>query len=213
MEAFKIKRKALTFIEVMIAALLLAVILLPMFNFLTNSVKDTERIYTEVIAISRAKLVMDALLFQIPWRAIREGNPCRFEDPQKEENALSLMSKVIPEMMGEGSVISSSEGKYTGEGLYKSEKGFWFRTRVKVVDLDEESLGSQKISFTIGMPGGDYKEFKISELAPKDFDGKYNLVKKIVVQVKWSLIKGREPNEDSHAKSIFLVGFKSNLEG
>lgn len=213
MSGYNKNKKALTFIEVMLAALLLAVILLPMFNFLTNSVKDTEKIYAEVLGISRAKMIMDTLLFQVPWRAIREGNPCRFEDPQKDDSVNSFLQKVIPDILGEGAVLSAKDNTFIGEGVYTSDKGFLFRSRIKVVDLDSDSLGTQALSFTIKTKSGDYKEIKTNELTSKDADGKYNLVKKIVIQVKWSLLKGKDPNDDPRSKSIFLVGFKSNLEG
>lgn len=205
-------RKGLAFVEVMIACLMLAVILLPMFHFLTTSVKETERTYAEVIAISRAKMIMDTLLYQVPWRAIRQGNPCTIEDPKGESEAIAFFKEVIPDIMGEGS-SASLDGRFIGDGIYTSEAGFKFRARVKVVDLDHDGLGSQELSFTVRTKGGDYKDFKFNEITSKDADGKYNLVKKIVVQVKWSLSKGKDPHDDPHAKSIFLVGFKSNLEG
>ncbi len=206
------KRKGLAFVEVMIACLLLAVILLPMFNFLTSSVKDTETTYAEVIAISRAKMIMDTLLYQVPWRAIRQGNPCTIDDPKDEDEAKAFFKDVIPDIFGEG-CSGTGDGNFIGDGIYTSEAGFKFRARVKVVDLDHDSMGSQELTFTVRTNGGDHKSFKFNEITSKDADGKYNLVKKIVVQVKWSLAKGKDPHDDPHAKSIFLVGFKSNLEG
>ncbi len=208
-------KSGLTFIEVVIACLLLAVLLLPVFNFLNNSVKETERIYVEVMATSRAKQIMDTILFQLPWRALREGNPCIFDDPLKDDpvkkdypevkGSVQFISDIIPEIMGEE--CKTDDNKFKGDGIYKSEKGFWIRARVKVVDLDKN------LSINILKRDGSFKEFQLNELTSKDADGKYNLVKKVIVQVKWSWLKGLDPNKDPRAKSLFLVGFKSNLEG
>ena len=208
-------RFGLSFIEVMIAALLLVVLLLPIYNFLTNSVKETERIYVEVMATSRAKQIMDTILFQLPWRALREGNPCIFNDPLQDDpvkrdypevkGSIQFIKDIIPEIMGEGCELDSKSFK--GDGIYKSEKGFWIRARVKVVDLDKN------LSINILRRDGSIREFELNELTSKDADGKYNLVKKVIVQVKWSWLKGLDPNKDPYAKSLFLVGFKSNLEG
>ena len=205
-------RVGITFIEVVIAALLIMIVLLPVFNFLTNSVKETERIYVEVMATSRAKRIMDTILFQIPWRALREGNPCVFADPLQDDpvkqgypevqGTAQLFDNVIQKMMGDGCELDGRS--FRGDGLIKDpDKGFWFRTRVKVEDLDKGD-----IVFKIGG-----REFNINQISSKDADGKYNLVKKIVVQIKWSLLKETDPNDDPRAKTMFLVGFKSNLEG
>lgn len=205
-------RIGITFIEVTIAALLLAIVLLPTFQFLTNAVKDTERVYVETIAMSRAKQVMDTMLFQIPWRAIREGNPCKFADPEEQDSTEAFLASILPEIFGAGCETSNSK-EFIGDGMYTTDKGFVIRARAKVVDLDYE-FGATPLSMTIeSRTPGEYKEFKLNELTAKDADDKYNLVKKIVVQVKWSLKKGMDPNKDDNAKSLFLVGFKSNIEG
>ena len=208
-------KSGLSFIEVVIASIMLVVLLLPVFNFLNNSVKETERIYVEVMATSRAKQIMDTILFQLPWRALREGNPCIFCDPLQDDpvkrdypevkGAAQFIRDIIPEIMGEGCKVD--EKQFKGDGIYKSDKGFLIRARVKVVDLDKN------LTINILRRDGSSREFELKELTSKDADGKYNLVKKVIVQVKWSWQKGLDPNKDPRAKSLFLVGFKSNLEG
>lgn len=219
-----IKKRAITFIEVCLAFLILGLIALPIFQFLTSSVKETERFYTETIAISRAKFIMDSMMFQIPWHAIGAGgagNPCLFQDlrntdtfdkARKVEHVQDFLGKAIPKMFGAG-CETSDKNVFKGDGLYQCRKGFKFRARVKVVDLDHD-FPSPPVKFTIHLPDKPNKDvFPINELVPKDAYGKFNLIKKIVVQVKWSNIKQLDPNDDPHAKSVFLVGFKSDLEG
>ena len=167
------------------------------------------------MATSRAKKIMDTILFQLPWRALREGNPCIIADPLQDDpvkkdypevkGAAQFIKDIIPDLMGENCQIDAK--KYKGDGIYKSETGFWIRARVKVVDLDKN------LTINVLKRDGSTKEFELNQITSKDADGKYNLVKKIIVQVKWSLHKGKDPNKDPYAKSLFLVGFKSNLEG
>lgn len=196
----------------MIAFLILGSVFLPIFMFLTGAVKDTERFYTETIAISRAKFIMDSLMFQMPWRAIREGNPCSFEDPKDVPGVNELLTRAIPKMFGDGCATPSPK-KFIGDGLFKCRKGFNYRARVKVVDLDHETYSANPVFFHVVTPGSPDREFYINQLVPKDADGKFNIIKKIIVQIKWSNNKGVDPVNDANARTVFLVGFKSDLEG
>ena len=205
------KRTGITFVEVCLAFLILALVALPVFHFLTGAVKDTERFYTETIAISRAKFIMDSLMFQMPWRAIGAGNPCVFEDRKEVSGVQAFISKAIPKMFGD-ECSTVDPNVFKGDGIYRCRKGFVFRARVKVEDLDQDSSGAP-IQFTIALPGKPKQFFQIKDLVPKDDYGKFNLIKKIVVQVKWSNSKNLDPKDDPNAKSVFLVGFKSDLEG
>ncbi len=225
MKMIRHKRKdGITFVEVMLAFLILGLLFLPVFFFLTGAVRDTEKFYTETVAISRAKFIMDSLMFQFPWWSIKAGNPCEFTSynsvTKKSVNGVSsLLDKAIPAMLGQDGEpaemlkISASPLKYRGEGLYRCRKGFLFRARVKVVDLDYDSTSANPVMFSIPIPGSPNKhEFQINQLVSKR-DDKFNLIKKIIVQVKWSNNKGKDPKDDKGAKSIFLVAFKSDLEG
>ncbi len=196
----------------MLAFLILGAVFLPIFMFLTGAVKDTERFYAETIAISRAKFIMDSMMFQIPWRSIRQGNPCAFQDPKDVEGVNTLISRAVPKMFGDGTETADSK-RFIGDGLFKCRKGFMFRARAKVVDLDYDSTSANPVFFKVLVPGKSDQDFHINKLVPKDADEKFNIIKKIVVQVKWSNNKGMDPADDVTARSIFLVGFKSDLEG
>ncbi len=210
-------RNGITFVEVMIAFLILGLLFLPVFFFLTGAVRDTEKFYTETVAISRAKFIMDTMMFQIPWWAIKDGNPCGFTSYNMVTKVTvaavgSLLKKAVPKMFDEGCKTANPE-EFKGDGLYTCRKGFKYRARVKVVDLDYDSTSANPVMFSIPIPGSPNKhEFQINQLVSKR-DDKFNLIKKIIVQLKWSNIKGKDPEQDPLAKSLFLVAFKSDLEG
>jgi hypothetical protein len=183
----------------MIAFLVLGAVLLPVFLFLTNAMKETEQFYCEAAAISRAKFVMDAMMFQIPWRCIRAGNPCVFDDPKKVPAVGSLLQAAMP-LMFETGYDGPRPGTFKGEGLIKDAKGFLYRIRVACYDIED-------LDFKIGG-----KIFPAARLTSKDADGRYTLLKKLVLQVRWSLTKGKDPLSDPQAKNLFLVGYKADLE-
>lgn len=183
----------------MLGFVILALVFLPIFQKLTNAVRDTERFYTECFAISQAKLVMDVLMFQIPFRCIHQGNPCLLKDPKAVPEINALLSKVVPDMFHSLYQNSAGDG-YLGNGLLTDLKGFKYRIRVKCLDLEN-------ISFAAGG-----KTFTAKELSEKDADGKWNLMKKLFVEVRWSLTKGLDPLADQNARKIFLAAAKADLE-
>lgn len=210
-------RQGITFVEVILAFLILGVIFLPIFFFLTGAVKDTEKFYTETTAISRAKFIMDSMMFQIPWWAIKDGNPCGFTSynstsKQTVSGVSSLIKRAVPKMFGDGCETGNPE-EFKGDGLFICRKGFQYRARAKVVDLDYDSTSANPVVFSIPIAGSPNRhEFQINQLVSKR-DDKFNLIKKIIVQVKWSNTKNKDPDSDPQARSLFLVGFKSDLEG
>ena len=193
--------RGVTLLEIMLGFVILALVFLPIFQKLTNAVRDTERFYTECFAISQAKLVMDVLMFQIPFRCIRQGNPCLLKDPKAVPETNALLSKVVPDMFHSQYEHGPGGGDgYLGNGLVTDLKGFKYRIRVKCLDLED----------VIFSAGG--KTFTAKELSEKDADGKWNLMKKLFVEVRWSLSKGVDPLTDPHARKIFLTAAKADLE-
>ncbi|MBF0543603.1 MAG: hypothetical protein HQM08_04180 [Candidatus Riflebacteria bacterium] len=188
--------KAFTFLEVIIGFAIITVLFLPVFFALTSTLQDTERCYAEITAIAHGKFVMDTVLFQIPWRCIHEGNPCIFSDPKNVGTVVSLLQSIVPKMFPDG----GAGGMLVGDGILTDVRGYQYRTRLKCIDLDNVFL-----SF-----GGE--TFLPNKITGKDADGKYNLMKKLILQIKWSLRKGTDPKTDPNSKSLFLVAIKSDLE-
>lgn len=198
------ERQGVTFIEIMIAVLILAALLLPVYQFMNSAVRETERFYAEAVAISQAKFIMDALMFQIPWRAIRAGNPARFDDPKAVPAVQTILNALMPRLFGAG-YEGGAAGSYVGDGLLTDKKGFLYRIRLKCVDLDE-------VEFAIDIPGKGISTFMPNKLTPKDADGKYSVMKKLILEIRWSLHKGTDPLHDPQAKALHLVAVKSHLD-
>ncbi len=201
------RRQGVTFIEIMIAVLILASLLLPVYQFMNSAVRETERFYAEAVAISQAKFIMDTLMFQIPWRAIRAGNPARFEDPKAVPAVQTILAALMPRLFGsEFEMDPPTAGIYKGDGLLTDKKGFLYRIRLKCVDLDD-------VEFAIDIPGKGISSFTPNMLTPKDADEKYSVMKKLILEIRWSLHKGTDPLTDTQAKALHLVAIKSHLDG
>ncbi len=200
-----LQRSGVTIVEVLMAFLILGCLLLPVFFALTNSVKETERFYTEAVAIAQAKYVMDTLMFQIPWRTIRSGNPARFDDPKNIGAVQTLLGAAIPRMFGSGCEGAAAQ-TWRGDGLLTDRKGFLYRIRLQCRDLDN-------LQFAVDIPGRGLRTLGSADLTPKDADGRYTLMKKLTLEIRWSLTKGRDPLKDPQARSLRLVAVKSHLDG
>jgi hypothetical protein len=201
--------RGVTFVEVILAFVIMGVVLLPVFAFLTQSVKETERFYCEAVAISQAKFIMDTLLFQVPWRTIREGpagarNVCRFQDPKNIGAINSLLGQLMPKMFGTG-YQTGTPNVYRGDGLITDRKGFLYRVRLKCIDI-------HTMQFAMDLPGRGRVTFPTEKLTPKDADGNYTVMKKLILEVRWSIDKGKDPLNDPNAKVLHLVAIKSDLE-
>ncbi|HEY9071558.1 MAG TPA: prepilin-type N-terminal cleavage/methylation domain-containing protein [Candidatus Ozemobacteraceae bacterium] len=203
--AFGDGKAGFTFVEIMIAVLILAALLAPVYQFMNSAVRETERFYVEAVAISQAKFAMDTLMFQIPWRAIRAGNPARFEDPKTVPVVRTLLESALPRMFGSG-IDTPTPGVWRGDGMLTDAKGFIYRIRLACLDLDDVELA-------VDVPGKGLRSFLPKDLTPKDADGNHTVMKKLVLEIRWSLLKGVDPLRDPHAKALHLVGIKSHLDG
>ncbi|MBF0405858.1 MAG: hypothetical protein HQM10_00775 [Candidatus Riflebacteria bacterium] len=193
---FRKRMDAFTFIEILIGFSIISLLFLPVFFAISATARDVERCYAEISAVSHAKYVMDTVMFQIPWRCIHEGNPCVFSDPENSASVLSLLQNSVPRMFP--GVASS--GKMMGDGFLTDDRGFRMRVRLKCKDLENVPLVFGSNSF---MP---------DQISGKDSDGKYNLMKKLILQVKWTARKGVDPADDQFSRSVFLVAVKSDME-
>ncbi|HOY65758.1 MAG TPA: prepilin-type N-terminal cleavage/methylation domain-containing protein [Candidatus Ozemobacteraceae bacterium] len=203
--AFGDGKAGFTFVEIMIAVLILAALLAPVYQLMNSAVRETERFYVEAVAISQAKFAMDTLMFQIPWRAIRAGNPARFEDPKAVPAVRTLLESALPRMFGSG-IDTPTAGVWRGDGLLTDAKGFIYRVRLACLDLDDVELA-------VDVPGKGLRSFLPNDLTPKDADGNHTVMKKLILEIRWSLLKGVDPLQDPHVKTLHLVGIKSHLDG
>lgn len=135
---FQNRRRALTFIEIVIAMAILTIALLPIFNMIHKGTEDTDLNAAQAFAITKASDVLNAVLDNIPFEVIRMGNPGYLSIsnlPTAEYaryNATWL--KGIAQMLFPGSVIDGSRG-YPCRGIITDPRGISYLVTLYVEDL------------------------------------------------------------------------------
>jgi len=68
-------RRAVTFIEIVIAVGILAVAMIPLFGLISRQTVDTDRNASQAFAMNKASEILNTLLDNVPFAALRQGNP------------------------------------------------------------------------------------------------------------------------------------------
>ncbi|HAE39263.1 MAG TPA: hypothetical protein DCG57_11585 [Candidatus Riflebacteria bacterium] len=68
-------RRAVTFIEIVIAVGILAVAMIPLFGLMSRQTVDTDRNASQAFAMNKASEILNAILDNVPFAALRQGNP------------------------------------------------------------------------------------------------------------------------------------------
>lgn len=68
-------KKGLTFLEIMIAMVIMATALLPIFSMINKGTEDTDLNHATAYAVGRASDILNTMLDSIPFEALRQGSP------------------------------------------------------------------------------------------------------------------------------------------
>ncbi|EKD81603.1 MAG: hypothetical protein ACD_39C01728G0002, partial [uncultured bacterium] len=68
-------RRAVTFIEIVIAVGILAVAMIPLFGLMSRQTVDTDRNASQAFAMNKASEILNTILDNVPFAALRQGNP------------------------------------------------------------------------------------------------------------------------------------------
>ena len=94
------KKKAITFLEILIAATVMVVAMIPIFGMLSRQTVETDKNASQAFAINKATEVLNTLLDNVSFVAIREGNPgyLRIDDLPKLDKYSDLDSDWVRKM-------------------------------------------------------------------------------------------------------------------
>ena len=170
------KRKAITFLEIVVAVSILAVAMIPLFGLMSKETVETDKNASEAFAINKASEILNAALDNMPFATLRQGNPAylrvddfggKFADSKKYNDtwAKGLMKMLF------GHNNKESAG-YPCRGVISDARGIHYLIHLRVEDVPSEnklpSPEKMKIgeSFPDGKPAdfGESKEFTFSYL-------------------------------------------------
>jgi len=248
----------------MMAMLVLATALIPIFGVLTRDVKDTDLLAANSFAIDRARFVLNSLLDNLPFSALVPGNPAMITGP----GAATFAAALFP-----GSVLAA--GGYSCNGVASDGRGIHYSIYLRsdpILDSTaaiqpgseltfsffrnphpEEQLGWASLTAdaahveSLGQPSmyqktgpanprnvvSPYRYFGIPgavqvwgpattpivvdqrRLARPDSMGRYYLMQRLVLQIRWNLASSEYRRPESNTgrpQRLHVVTYKANLD-
>ena len=130
------KKKAITLLEIIIAVTVMAVAMVPIFGMLSRQTVETDKNASQAFAINKASEVLNTLLDNVSFVAIREGNPgfIRVDDLQsvdkyKDELTLSWAKQISTHLFNNPTEDSNG---YRCRGIVTDSRGVSYLVHLKV---------------------------------------------------------------------------------
>ena len=189
-------KKAITFLEILIAATVMVVAMIPIFGMLSRQTVETDRNASQAFAINKATEVLNTLLDNISFVAIREGNPgfLRVDDLPKLEKYSDLDDDWLKKM---SSILFNHTDKesngYKCRGTITDSKGITYLVHLRVEDVISTTKHNkaEQIKIGEGYPNSYPSEF------PEQQEVNFAFLKNpsIITSSKWTQDFAESPNE------------------
>lgn len=158
------KRKAITFLEIVMAVAIMAVAMIPIFGLISRQTVETDKNASQVFAINKATEVLNSALDNLPFVTLREGNPgyIKVSDlPQNHryEGLTSNWAKKMASLLFNNSL--EEPNGYQCRGVVKDSKGISYLIHLKIEDVPSIIRRNKPERLEIGenYPDSDPKEF------------------------------------------------------
>ncbi|HOY65324.1 MAG TPA: hypothetical protein PLP29_00465 [Candidatus Ozemobacteraceae bacterium] len=166
------RRRAVTFIEIVIAMAVLTIALLPIFNMLHKGAEDTDLNASQAFAITKASDVLNAMLDNVPFETIRMGNPGYLSITDLPASEYSRYDanwlKGIAQMLFPGSELDGNRG-YPCRGIITDPRGISYLVTLCVEDLAAPTAAAD------ARPDRKKVGTAFPDAAPQDFDQRNEL--------------------------------------
>lgn len=157
-------RRAVTFLEIVIAVAILAVAMIPLFGMMSRQTVETDKNASQAFAITKASEILNTILDSVPFAALRQGNPgfIRTDDlsgkPQFSKFDDNWARKIVP-LLFQGSQKDASG--YPCRGIVTDSRGISYLVHLRVEDIASEKKPQKPERMPIGssFPDGSPKEF------------------------------------------------------
>lgn len=190
------KKKAITFLEILIAAAVMVVAMIPIFGMLSRQTVETDRNASQAFAINKATEVLNTLLDNVSFVAIREGNPgyLRVDDLPQLEKYGDLDDDWVKKM---SSILFNHTNKesngYKCRGTVTDSKGITYLIHLRVEDVFSTIKHNKAEQIKIGesYPNSYPSEF------PEQPEVNFAFLKNpsIITSSKWTQDFAESPNE------------------
>ncbi|MBU1108098.1 MAG: hypothetical protein KKB51_15610 [Candidatus Riflebacteria bacterium] len=165
-----LNRKAVTFIEIVIAVGILAVAMIPLFGLMSRQTVETDRNASQAFAMNKASEILNTILDNVPFAALRQGNPgfIKVDDLaaktkyKRYNDAWAL--KILPVL------FQGSEKQGAGwpcSGIFTDSRGIHYLVHLRVEDVfsEQKPPRPERTKIGAGFPAGAPNRFaETSEL-------------------------------------------------
>lgn len=133
------KRKAITFLEIVIAVSIIVVAMIPIFGLMSKETVETDKNASEAFAANKASEILNAALDNIPFVTLRQGNPgfLRVDDINSKTFNSSKFSDtwakgLIKMLFGHNNKESAG---YPCRGIITDARGIHYLVHLRVEDV------------------------------------------------------------------------------
>ncbi|MGM0598471.1 MAG: type IV pilus modification PilV family protein [Candidatus Rifleibacteriota bacterium] len=135
---FVCRKKAITFLEIIVAVAILSIAMIPLFALMSKETVETDKNASEAFAINKASEVLNSVLDNIPFAALRQGNPGYIKvDDLKEGFDTGKYSDTWAKNLSK--MLFGNEGKesagYPCRGIIKDARGIYYLVHMRVEDV------------------------------------------------------------------------------
>lgn len=164
-------RRAVTFIEIVVAVAILAVTMIPLFGLMSRQTVETDKNAAQAFAINKASEVLNTILDNVPFAALRHGNPgyIKIDDlaglPRFAKYNDNWAKKLVP-ILFQGS--QKEAAGYPCRGIVTDSRGIHYLVHLRVEDIASEKKPQKPERIQVGdsFPAGNPKDFpESSELS------------------------------------------------
>lgn len=161
------KNEAVTFLEIIVAVSIIAIAMIPLFGLMSRETVETDRNVSTAYATNKATEVLNTLLGNVPFAAIRQGNPgyIRVDDLSDVQRLAryddNWAERIVP-MLFPGS--QKGGAGWPCRGIAVDSRGIHYLVHLRVEDVPAvvRTQRPEEINIGTGFPQGQPVEFSES---------------------------------------------------
>lgn len=195
----RFKKKAITFLEIIIAVTVMAVAMIPIFGMLSRQTVETDKNASQAFAINKAAQVLNTIIDSVSFVALRQGNPgyIKVDDLQgnprysQDLRLNQAWAKNMSTMLFNNSTADSNG--FACRGIVTDSKGISYLIHLRVEDIPSTIRHAKPERKQIG---NGYPKEEPSDFSEQD-DVNFSFLKNssLLTSSKWTQDFAETPGE------------------
>jgi len=165
------RHNAMTFLEILIALVIMSVAMLPIFGIIHKGAEDTDINASQAYALNKATEILNTVLDNVPFEALRQGIPAGYiktEDISSNADYKKYDATWAQDMSGMLFPGCKKDGKgWRCQGIVTDPRGISYQVTLRVEDLVSKSAAVDTQPETLKI-GGAYPSAPPADFGRKD---------------------------------------------